>query len=95
MLATQIRMNDSFFEYLEITLGNLAPVHQPIFLLCAVIFLITFGITIYLIVEHRRGLGTKKEHFHKSVYIEIMWAVIPFLIIFFLICPIFITVFDR
>ncbi len=95
MLTTQIRMNDSFFEYLEFTLGNIAAVHQPIFLLCGVIFLITFGITIYLIVEHRRGLGKKKEHFHKSVYIEIMWAVIPFLIIFFLICPIFVTVFDR
>ena len=95
MLTTQSRMNGSLFEYLEFTLGNIATVHQPILLLCAVIFLITFGITIYLIVEHRSGLDTKKEHFHKSVYIEIMWAVIPFLIIFCLICPIFVTVFDQ
>ena len=92
MLSTQIRIDNIFFEQLETTVRNITSVHQSIFLLCSAIFIITFGITIYLIIKHRMGLGQSKQHFHKSIYIEIMWAVIPFLIIFFLVCPIFVTV---
>ena len=93
MLSTQIRIDNIFFEQLETTVRNITSVHQSIFLLCSAIFIITFGITIYLIIKHRRGLGLNKKHFHKSVYIEVIWAVIPFLIIFLLVCPIFVTVF--
>jgi hypothetical protein len=93
MLTTQIRIDNIFFEQLETAVRNITVVHQSIFLLCSAIFLITFGITIYLIIKHRRGLGLNKKHFHKSVYIEVIWAVIPFLIIFLLVCPIFVTVF--
>jgi cytochrome c oxidase subunit 2 len=92
MLTTQIRIDNNFFEDLVSLLSNITFVHQSIFLLCSAIFLITFSITIYSIIEHRRGLGQKKKHFHKSIYIEIMWAVIPFLIIILLVCPIFVTV---
>jgi heme/copper-type cytochrome/quinol oxidase subunit 2 len=80
------------YEYLEITVNKITTAHQPMLLLCSAIFLITFSITIYLIIEHRRGTGKEKQHFHKSIYIEIMWAVIPFLIIFLLVCPLFVTV---
>jgi heme/copper-type cytochrome/quinol oxidase subunit 2 len=92
MLTTQIRIDNIFFEHLETTVRNITSVHQSIFLLCSAIFVITFSITIYLIIKHRRGLGLNKKHFHKSIYIEIMWALIPFLIIFFLVCPIFVTI---
>jgi heme/copper-type cytochrome/quinol oxidase subunit 2 len=81
------------YEYLEIIVHKITTAHQPMLLLCGAIFLITFSITIYLIIEYRIGSGKKKQHFHKSIYIEIMWAVIPFLIIFLLVSPIFVTVF--
>jgi hypothetical protein len=92
MLTTQIRLDNIFFEQIEITVRNITAIHQSMFLLCSATFIISLSITIYLIIKHRRGLGLKKKHFHKNVYIEILWAVIPFLIIFLLVCPIFITV---
>jgi heme/copper-type cytochrome/quinol oxidase subunit 2 len=91
-----MRMDNIFlYEHLETIVHNIVTVHQPMLLLCGAIFLITFSITIYLIIEQRRGSGKKRKHFHKSIYIEIMWAVIPFLIIFLLVCPIFVTVFAQ
>jgi hypothetical protein len=69
------------------TVHQIISLRQSIFWLCSIIFLITLVITIFLIIEHRRGSEPKKAHFHKSVYIEIMWAVIPFLIIFSLAYP--------
>jgi cytochrome c oxidase subunit 2 len=80
------------YEHIEAIVHDVKTAHQPMLLLCSAIFLIIFVITIYSIIKHRRGLGQKKKHFHKSIYIEIMWAVIPFLIIVLLVCPIFVTV---
>jgi heme/copper-type cytochrome/quinol oxidase subunit 2 len=81
------------YEYLKILVHKITTAHQPMLWLCGAIFLITFSITIYLIIEHRIGSGKKKQHFHKSICIEIMWAAIPFLIIFLLVSPMLVTVF--
>lgn len=68
---------------------------QIIFILCSGIFVITFGLTILLIINHRKGLGQHKVHFHKSVYVELIWGVVPFLIILCLAYPMIWTLFAK
>lgn len=46
-----------------------------------VIFIGVFGVMFYSIYAHRKSLGHKAEHFHENIAVEILWAVIPFLIL--------------
>ncbi|MBF2735789.1 MAG: cytochrome c oxidase subunit II [Betaproteobacteria bacterium AqS2] len=54
------------------------------FLVLVVIVLIgaaVFAVMLYSIVKHRKDAGHKAANFHESTTVEIIWTVIPFLII--------------
>ncbi|MGI9046601.1 MAG: cytochrome c oxidase subunit II [Burkholderiales bacterium] len=55
--------------------------HNLILLVCAVIFVIVFGIMFYSIVKHRRSVGHKAQHFHENTTVEILWTIIPLFIL--------------
>jgi cytochrome c oxidase subunit 2 len=55
--------------------------HMTIFWICAVIGALVFGVLIYSLVKHRKSKGYKPAKFHESLKVEIIWAVIPFLIL--------------
>ena len=46
-----------------------------------IIGIIVFGAMIYSIIYHRKSQGAKPANFHESTKIEIIWTVIPFLIL--------------
>jgi len=46
-----------------------------------VIFIGVFGVMFYSIYAHRKSVGHKAEHFHENITVEIIWAIIPFLIL--------------
>jgi cytochrome c oxidase subunit 2 len=46
-----------------------------------VIFIGVFGVMFYSIYAHRRSVGHKAEHFHENTTIEIIWTVIPLVIL--------------
>ncbi len=46
-----------------------------------VIFICVFGVMFYSIYAHRKSVGHKAEHFHENITVEIIWAIIPFLIL--------------
>jgi cytochrome c oxidase subunit II len=46
-----------------------------------VIFVGVFGVMFYSIYAHRKSVGHKAEHFHENTTVEIIWTVIPFLIL--------------
>ena len=46
-----------------------------------VIFVGVFGVMFYSIYAHRKSVGHKAEHFHENITVEIIWAIIPFLIL--------------
>ncbi len=46
-----------------------------------VIFIGVFGVMFYSIYAHRKSVGHKAENFHESITVEIIWAIIPFLIL--------------
>jgi len=55
--------------------------HTVILLICAVIFVIVFGAMLWAIVKHRKSVGHRAEQFHENTTVEILWTVIPFLIL--------------
>lgn len=55
--------------------------HMAIFWICVAIGVLVFSVLIYSLIKHRKSKGHKPADFHSSLKIEIIWAVIPFLIL--------------
>ena len=55
--------------------------HWLMLIICMVIFVAVFGVMFYSIWAHRKSRGAKPADFHESVFVEIAWTVIPFLIV--------------
>ena len=55
--------------------------HWMMLIICTVIFVVVFSVMFYSIWKHRRSQGAKAANFHESVTVEIVWTVVPFLII--------------
>jgi cytochrome c oxidase subunit 2 len=61
--------------------------HMLIFYVCVVIGIIVFSVLVYSLIEHRKSKGAKPADFHSSLSIEILWAVIPFIILVIMAIP--------
>ena len=55
--------------------------HNMILLICVIIFVIVFGVMFYSIFAHRKSRGYKPATFHDNATLEVVWTVIPFLIL--------------
>ncbi len=55
--------------------------HNLILLICLVIFVIVFSFMFYSIFAHRKSRGYKAAKFHDNIKLEVVWTVIPFLIL--------------
>ncbi len=55
--------------------------HNAIFFICVVIFVVVFGAMFYSIFAHRKSRGYKAAKFHESTTVEIVWTAIPFFIL--------------
>ena len=61
--------------------------HNYILLVCAVIFVGVFGVMFYSIFKHRKAAGHQAAQFHENTLVEVIWTVIPFLILLFMAYP--------
>ena len=61
--------------------------HMQIFWICAVIGIVVFGVMFYAMIAHRKSLGVKPATFHESTLVEILWTVVPFLILIYMAFP--------
>jgi len=61
--------------------------HMACFWICCVIGTLTFGVLFYSLFKFRKSKGAKAAHFHQHIGIEILWTVIPFLILVGLAIP--------
>ncbi|QXG41025.1 cytochrome c oxidase subunit II [Pseudomonas viridiflava] len=61
--------------------GAVFDLHMTIFWICVVIGVVVFGAMLWSIVAHRRSAGQKAAHFHENTTVEILWTVVPFLIL--------------
>jgi len=55
--------------------------HTLIMWIIVGIFVVVFGAMTYSIVMHRKSVGHKAEQFHENTTVEIIWTVIPFVIL--------------
>jgi cytochrome c oxidase subunit 2 len=55
--------------------------HNLIMLVCLGIFVVVFGTMFYSLLKHRKSLGHQAAHFHENTTVEVIWTVIPFLIL--------------
>ncbi|NJD89327.1 MAG: cytochrome c oxidase subunit II [Betaproteobacteria bacterium] len=69
--------------------------HWAIMWVCIVIFFLVFGAMFYSILKHRKSLGAKAAHFHENTTVEVIWTIIPFLILVGMAYPATKTVLDM
>ncbi|WP_269532817.1 cytochrome c oxidase subunit II [Chitinimonas sp. BJYL2] len=55
--------------------------HTMLLVICGGIFVVVFGLMFYSIFKHRKAAGHKAANFHESTTVEIIWTIIPVLIL--------------
>ena len=55
--------------------------HHLMLIICLVIFVVVFAFMFWSIYAHRKSKGHKAAHFHESTLVEIIWTVVPVLIL--------------
>ena len=58
-----------------------------IFWICVIIFCAVFGVMFYSMFKHRKSVGHKAAQFHENTAVEIVWTVIPFVILLVMAWP--------
>jgi cytochrome c oxidase subunit 2 len=61
--------------------------HSFIFWICVVIFIGVFGVMFYSLFKHRKSVGHEAQQFHENTTVEVIWTVIPILILLFMAFP--------
>jgi len=61
--------------------------HMLILWICVVIGILVYGLMIYSIMHHRKSKGAVPAQFHENTKLEIIWTLIPFLILFAMAVP--------
>lgn len=61
--------------------------HMTIFWICVAIGVLVFGVMFYAIIFHRKSVGHKAANFHEHARLEIIWTVIPFVILIAMAIP--------
>ncbi len=67
--------------------GEIYDLHLLMMYVILAIFCIVFGVMFYSIYAHRKSAGHKAEQFHQNASVEIIWTVIPFVILIGLAWP--------
>ncbi|MEJ5210787.1 MAG: cytochrome c oxidase subunit II [Burkholderiales bacterium] len=55
--------------------------HILILWVCVGIFVVVFGTMFYSIWKHRKSVGHQPAHFHENTKLEVVWTIIPFMIL--------------
>ena len=55
--------------------------HMLILWICVAIGVVVFGAMFISIIKHRKSKGAKSATFHESTTVEIIWTIVPFLIL--------------
>ena len=87
-LAALVASTASLADYHVDILPPVTPVssdiynlHWGILWVCVVIFFIVFGAMFWSIFKHRRSMGAKAAQFHENTTIEVIWTIVPFIIL--------------
>jgi len=67
--------------------GKVYDLHMLIFYICCAIAIIVFGAMFYSMYHHRKSKGAVAAHFHESTKVEVIWTVIPIIILVLMAIP--------
>jgi len=81
--ATQLDMTPGVTEISQQVFG----LHRFMLYVCIAIGVGVFGVMFYSIFAHRKSKGVKPADFHESTLVEIIWTVIPFVILIVMAIP--------
>jgi cytochrome c oxidase subunit II len=66
---------------------DIITLHDLIFWICVAIFIGVFGTMFYALFKHRKSVGHQAVQFHENTTVEVIWTIIPFLILMFMAWP--------
>src|SRR3954468_23255125 len=69
--------------------------HFGILWVCVAIFFIVFGAMFWSVFKHRKSVGAKASQFHENTTIEVIWTIIPFVILIGMAYPATKTILDM
>jgi cytochrome c oxidase subunit 2 len=61
--------------------------HHFMLVICLLIFIGVFSVMFYSIFKHRKSKGAKPANFHESTTVEIIWTIVPFIIVILMALP--------
>jgi len=61
--------------------------HMAIFYICCIIGVLVFGVMFYSIFKHRKSQGAVAADFHESTTVEIIWTIVPLVILIAMAIP--------
>jgi cytochrome c oxidase subunit 2 len=61
--------------------------HSVMLVICTIIFVGVFSVMFYSIWKHRKSVGHKAANFHESVVVEVIWTIVPFIIVILMALP--------
>jgi cytochrome c oxidase subunit 2 len=67
--------------------ADIHSLHEYVMLLCTIIFVGVFGFMFYACWKHRKSAGHKAAQFHENTTVEVLWTVIPLIILVIIALP--------
>jgi cytochrome c oxidase subunit 2 len=58
--------------------------HMLVFWICVIIGILVFGVMFYSIIKHRKSKGAVASNFHESTKVELLWTIVPTIIVIFI-----------
>ncbi|OEY66159.1 cytochrome c oxidase subunit II [Marinobacter sp. X15-166B] len=77
------------------TSNDIYGLHMTILWICIAIGAVVFGVMFWSIFAHRKSKGHKPAHFHEHPLVEVVWTVIPLLILVIMAIPATATLVDM
>jgi cytochrome c oxidase subunit 2 len=77
----------NFQEPVSPNAHEIMTLHMRIFWICVVIAIGVFSVMFYSMFKHRKSKGAVPATFHENTKVEVLWTVIPFLILIFVAVP--------
>lgn len=83
VFATQLDMTPGVTEISQ----KVFELHRLMLYICCAIGVVVFAVMFYSIFKHRKSKGVKPADFHESTLVEIVWTIIPFIILIVMAVP--------
>ncbi|EBA00870.1 cytochrome c oxidase subunit II [Marinobacter sp. ELB17] len=77
------------------TSNDIYGLHMTILWICVVIGVVVFGVMFWSIFAHRKSRGHKPANFHENTTVEVLWTIIPLVILVAMAIPATVTLIDM